>query len=88
MAGQTQNMPKICATAKETDLEDSVSFTDQVCLGCTQRAAQVNNRTVMENQKLYSKLISTSTDVKTEEKNPKDITAGSQHMEGHGQKVC
>ena len=82
MAGQTQNMPKICATAKETDLEDPVSFTDQVCLGCTQRAAQVNNITVME------KLISTSTDVKTEEKNPKDIIAWSQHMEGHGQKVC
>ena len=83
-----KNLPKICATAKETDLEDPVSFTDQVYLGCTQRAAQVNNRTVMENQKLFSKLISTSTDVKTEEKNPKDITAWSQHMEGHGQKVC
>ena len=33
MAGQTQNMQKICATARETDLEDLVSFTDQANLG-------------------------------------------------------
>ena len=67
------------------DLDDPVSFTDQVYLGCTQRAAQVNNNIVMEKQQLLSKLISTCTDVKTEKKNPREITAWSYDMEGHAQ---
>ena len=62
-----------------------MSVTDQVCLGCTQRAAQVNNIIVMEKQRLFSKLISTSTNVKTEEKHPRDIAAWSYDMEGHAQ---
>ena len=55
-------------------------------LGCTQRVAQVNYRNVMKIRKLFSKRISTSTDVKTEEKTSKDITAWSYDMEGRAQK--
>ena len=40
----------------------------------------------MDEQELFSKLISTDTDVKTGEKNAKDITAWSYDVEGHGQK--
>ena len=40
---------------------------------------------LMEKQKLFSKLISTSTDVKTQKKNPKDITSWSYDMKGHAQ---
>ena len=44
-----KNMPKMWAILqKKTDLEDQVSFIDQVYLGCTQRAAQVNNSIVVE----------------------------------------
>ena len=69
MAGTTRNMPKARATSqKKVDLNDPVSFTDQVHLGCTQRAAQVNNIHVMDKQKLFSKLTIASADVKTEEK--------------------
>ena len=65
-------MPKMWATQrKKVDLDDSVSFSDQVYLGCTQRAAHVNNTIVMEKQKLFSKLISTSTDIKPKRKIPK-----------------
>ena len=42
-------MPKMWAIVqKKIDLEDQVSFIDQVYLGCTQRAAQVNNSIVVE----------------------------------------
>ena len=47
---------------------------------------QSNNRIVMEKLKLSSKLISTSTDVKTEKKNPKDIAAGVTTWKGHARK--
>ena len=47
MAGETQEIPKMLATSqKQVDLEDPVSFTDQVYLGGTQRAAQLNYRIV------------------------------------------
>ena len=40
MARVTQNMPKMWAIfAQEVDLDDPVSVTDQLYLGCTQRAA-------------------------------------------------
>ena len=79
-------MPKMWAILrKKIDLEDQVSFIDQVYLGCTQRAAQVNNSFV-KGQKLFSKLISTNADVKTEWKNLKDIPARSHDKEGHVQK--
>ena len=82
-----KHMPKMWAILqKKTDLEDQVSFIDQVCLGCTQRTAQVNNSFVVEKQTLFSKLISTNADVKTEWKNLKDITARSHDMKGHAQK--
>ena len=71
---------------EKIDLEDPVSFIVQENLGCTRRAAQVNNSIVVEKQKLFSKLISTNADVKTEWKNLKDITARSHDMEGHAQK--
>ena len=80
-------MQKMRATLqKKVDSEDPTSLLDQVCLGCPQRPAQVNNRLVVEKQNLFSKLISTYTDVRTEEKNPKDITAWSYDIEGHAQK--
>ena len=42
-------MPNMWAQLqKQVDLDDPVSFTDQVYLGCLQPAAQVNNRIVME----------------------------------------
>ena len=41
---------------------------------------------MLQKQKLFSKLIGTNTDVKTVEKNPKDTTAGSYDVQGHGQK--
>ena len=82
-----KNMPKMWAILqKKIDLEDQVSFIDQVFLGCTQRATQVNNSIVVERQKLFSKLISTNADVKTEWKNLRDITAWSHDIEGHAQK--
>ena len=71
---------------QKVDLDDPVSFIDQVYLGCAQRAVHVNERIVMGKQKMFSKLISVSTDVKTEEKNPKDITAWIYDMEGHTRK--
>ena len=78
MAGPSQNMQKMWTQLQnKVDLDDPGSHTDQVYLGCTQRAAQVNNIIVIENQILFSMLISTSTDVNTEEKNPKDITVWS-----------
>ena len=87
MAGTTRNMPMMWANLpNNVGLEDPTSLFDRENLGCTQRAAQVNTRIVMEEQKLFSKLISTSTDVKTEETNPKNITACSYDMEGHAQK--
>ena len=44
-----ENMPKMWAILpKKIDLEDPVSFIDQVYLGCTRRAAQVNNSIVVE----------------------------------------
>ena len=49
-------------------------------------SAHVKTRIVMERQILFSKLMSTNTDVKTEETNPNDITARSYHMQGHAQK--
>ena len=82
MAGTTQNMPKMWATLqKQVELEDPASPLDQVYLGCTQRAGEVSNRIVMEKDKLFSKLIITSTDVKTKMKNSKDITAWSCDMQ-------
>ena len=78
MAGQTQELPKMWATLqKKVDLDDPVSFTDQVHLECAQRAAQVNDGIVMEEQILFSKLTSKSTDVRTEEKNPNTSQLGS-----------
>ena len=46
MARSTQHMPKMWAKQdqRKSILYDPVSFFDQVYLGCTQRAAQVNNR--------------------------------------------
>ena len=70
---------------KQVDLADPISFTDQVYLGCFQRAAQVSSRLVMDTE-IVLELISTSTDVKTEEENPKGITAWSCDTEGHAQK--
>ena len=71
IAGNTQNMPRLWAQLQEkVKLDDPVPLADQVHLGCTDRAAQVNNRNVMEKQ-----------DVKTE-----DVTVWSYDMEGHGQK--
>ena len=82
IAGETQNMPRLWAKLqKKVDWDDQVPLADQVHFGCTQRATQVNSRNVMEKQLLFSKLITTSTDVKTE-----DITAWSFDMEGHVQK--
>ena len=50
-ARKTQNMPKMWATLqKKVDLDDPVSLLDPVYLGCTQRAAQVDNRIVMDKQ--------------------------------------
>ena len=75
-------MPRLWAKLqKKVDWDDQVALADQVHFGCTQRAAQVNSRNVMEKQLLFSKLITTSTDVKTE-----DVTAWSFDMEGHVQK--
>ena len=69
-AGNNENMPKMWASLqKRSDLDDSVSFTDHV----------------RDEQKLFSRLISTNTEVKTEEKKPKDITDWSYDMEGHAQ---
>ena len=82
MASKTQNMPKMWEKLQnEVDSDDSVSFIAQVSLVCSQRAAQVNSRIVMEKQKLFSKLIS-----KNDEENPEDITARSYGMEGHAEK--
>ena len=64
----------------KVDLEDQTSPLDQVYLGCTQRAAQVNNRIVMRKQMLFSKLISTNTDVKHEEKSFQYMTAWSNDL--------
>ena len=53
MAGKTQNMPKMCAKLqKRVDLDDPVSFTDEVHFGCTQRAARVKNGIVTEKEKI------------------------------------
>ena len=53
MAGKTQNMPKMCAKLqKRVDLDDPVSFTDEVYFGCTQRAARVKNGIVTEKEKI------------------------------------
>ena len=69
-------MRKMWATLQnKVDLEDPSSLLDPVHLGRTQRAAQVNNRIVMEKLMLFLKLISTNNDVNTEEKNPQAITA-------------
>ena len=82
----SQNTCRRCGDiAKESQFGDPPSPLDQVCLGCTQRAAQVNNRTVMEKQALFSKLTSTKKDVKTEKKSHKDITAWSWDVDGHAQ---
>ena len=86
MAGKNSDKPKMWATLQnKVDLNDPVSFLDQVCLGCTQRAAQVNTRIVMEEQKMFSKLISADTDVDTGENSPKDVTAWSYGMQSHAQ---
>ena len=61
----------------KVDLEDPTSLLDQVYLECTQRAAQGNHRIVMGKQKLFSKLISTHTDVNIDEKNPKTSQLGN-----------
>ena len=71
LAGETQNTSKMWATLQNNiDLYDPKSFTDEVYLGCTQRASQVNNRIVMERLIFFSKLISTNLDVNLEKKNP------------------
>ena len=86
MLAGARNVPMKWATChEEVDLEDPTSLLDQVHL-CTQRAAQVNNRIVMEKPNLVSKLISTSTDVKNGGENPKEITVWSYDMEGLSQK--
>ena len=60
MAGKNQDMPKMLAKREnKVDLDDQVSFTDQVYLGCILRAAHVDNRIVKEKQKLFLNLIST-----------------------------
>ena len=71
----TKHAEDVGTLHKKVDLDDAVSFLDQVHLGCTQRTAQVNTRIVMERQKLFSKLISTYAGC--EEKIPRDITAWS-----------
>ena len=72
MAGTSENMLKMSATLQNiVELEDSASL----YLGCTQRASRVDNKIVMDKQELFSKLIGTSTVVKSDGKNPKDITA-------------
>ena len=76
MSGTSENMLKMWATLQnKVELEDSAS----PYLGCTQQASQVNNRIVMDKQELFSKLIGTSTDVTSDGKNPKDITAWSSY---------
>ena len=86
MAEKSKNLSQMLAALQsKVDFEDPTSQLDQVYLGSIQRASQVNNTIAMEKQKLFSKMISTSTDVKTAEKNPKDITAWSYDMEGHAQ---
>ena len=51
-----QNMPKMWATLqKQIHLDDSVFVFNQVYLGCTHRAAQVNNRNVMGTAEIWSR---------------------------------
>ena len=51
MAGNIQDMPNMWARLqKKVHSDDPASFTDQVVLGCAQRAAQVKNRIVMEKE--------------------------------------
>ena len=72
-------MPKMWATLrKEVGLDDPVSFIDQVHLGSTQREAKVNNRIVMDKQKVFSQAL----DVLTEETKPEDTC----DKEGRAQK--
>ena len=86
MARKVKHADDVGTLAKESCLGRHKWLLDEVYLGCTQRAAQVNKRIVMEKQIMFSELISTKTDVKPEETNPKDITAWSYDMEGHTQK--
>ena len=70
----------------QVDLEDPTSLLTWYILDVLSEQHLVNNRIVMEKQKLFSKVISTNTDVKTDETHLKDITAWSCDMEGHAQK--
>ena len=70
---------------KKVDLNDPVSFTDQVYLGYTQRAAQVNNRIVMNTKEFFLEA-DQHKHRRQYPKNPKDIKAWSYDMEGHAQK--
>ena len=73
---------------ERVDLNDPVSFPVQVYLGCTQRAAQVNSRIVMGKAKLFSKLISTNTNVKTEKKKPQTNHSLELRLVRSRSKVC
>ena len=82
-------MPKICATAEETDLEDPVlihgsSISWVYSMGSTSQ--QQNSDGKIRN---YSRSLSAQAQMsKPKRKILKTIIAWSQHMEGHGQKKC
>ena len=65
MAGKLRTCRKYGQHCKRKSIwKTQYHYFDQVYLGCTQRAVQVNTRIVMEKQKLFPKLISTNTGVK------------------------
>ena len=57
---------------------------------CTWRVFSVKSRSITkscgEEQRLFTKLVTTSTDVKIDERSRKDMTSGSCDIQGHAQK--
>ena len=84
MAGQTLND---AGTLAKVDLEGPTSLLDHMYLGCTERASQVHNRIVMAKQKLFSKVVSTNTEDKTEEKSKRHHSLELRHGLSRSQ-VC
>ena len=88
MARSTQHMPKMWA---KQDQRKSICTTQchsliRCILDVLNEQHKSTTDIVVEKQKVFSKMISSNTDVKIEKKNPKYIIAWSYDMEGHAQK--
>ena len=77
---------KMTITGEKVAWKDPTPLLDEVYLGCIPREAQVNKRIVLETQFLFTKVITASKDVTSDESDNEHIIAWGCDIQGHAHK--